>query len=234
MKNKTTAGILALLLGGLGVHRFYLGQTWLGVFYLVFCWTFIPAFVAVFDGIIFLDSSHDEFNAKYNKSAPVKSYTERTEETPPRNIASVKELFSHDFENFNKDDFNFIGEETNSAGQIVKKYRKVLSYKEAGLFEIINVNDIEGSRNYTLENGRYNKSDYQKIENIITSVYYLLGKDSSHEGLITTEEKERFLSGSSPRISRMWTDSHLIIPVLATFDSDGYDFTLFGMKATDK
>ena len=31
MKNRVTAGVLALLLGGLGVHRFYLGQTGKGI-----------------------------------------------------------------------------------------------------------------------------------------------------------------------------------------------------------
>lgn len=35
-KNKTTAGLLALFLGGLGVHKFYLGQTLAGVLYLLF------------------------------------------------------------------------------------------------------------------------------------------------------------------------------------------------------
>ncbi|GAB2798576.1 TM2 domain-containing protein [Rhabdobacter roseus] len=67
MKNKTTAGILALFLGGLGVHRFYLGQTGLGILYLVFCWTFIPAIVALIDGIIFLTQSEASFNQKYNQ-----------------------------------------------------------------------------------------------------------------------------------------------------------------------
>ena len=45
-KNPTTAVVLALLLGGLGAHRFYLNQVGLGIFYLVFSWTFIPAIVA--------------------------------------------------------------------------------------------------------------------------------------------------------------------------------------------
>ena len=66
MKNKTTAGILALFLGGLGVHRFYLGQIGLGFAYLFFCWTFIPALIALVDGIIFLTQSEQSFNDKYN------------------------------------------------------------------------------------------------------------------------------------------------------------------------
>ena len=42
-KSKTTAGLLALFLGGLGAHKFYLGKNALGVMYLLFCWTFLPA-----------------------------------------------------------------------------------------------------------------------------------------------------------------------------------------------
>lgn len=67
MKNKTTAGILALFLGGFGVHRFYLGQAGLGLVYLLLCWTFVPAVIALIDGIIFLTMDEHKFNVKYNK-----------------------------------------------------------------------------------------------------------------------------------------------------------------------
>jgi TM2 domain-containing membrane protein YozV len=65
-KSRTVAAILALLLGGLGAHHFYLGNTVLGVIYLVFCLTFIPALVALIEGIVFLCMSDEVFNAKYN------------------------------------------------------------------------------------------------------------------------------------------------------------------------
>lgn len=45
-KNPTTAVLLALLLGGIGIHKFYLGQTGKGIVYLLFSWTFIPAILA--------------------------------------------------------------------------------------------------------------------------------------------------------------------------------------------
>jgi TM2 domain-containing membrane protein YozV len=67
MKNKTTTALLALFLGGVGVHRFYLGQAGLGVLYLVFCWTFIPSFIAFIDFIIFITMDDKTFNQKYNK-----------------------------------------------------------------------------------------------------------------------------------------------------------------------
>lgn len=53
-KSKVTAGLLALLLGGLGAHKFYLGKIGAGVAYLLFCWTFVPSVVALVEGIIYL------------------------------------------------------------------------------------------------------------------------------------------------------------------------------------
>lgn len=45
-KNPTSAILLALFLGGVGGHKFYMGQTGLGILYLLFCWTYIPGIVA--------------------------------------------------------------------------------------------------------------------------------------------------------------------------------------------
>lgn len=64
-KSKTTAGILAILLGGLGVHKFYLGRIGKGILYLIFCWTYIPAIVGLIEGIIYLTSSDEKFYTKY-------------------------------------------------------------------------------------------------------------------------------------------------------------------------
>src|SRR5258707_6607558 len=37
--------LLAIFLGGLGIHRFYLGETVPGILYLVFSWTGIPTII---------------------------------------------------------------------------------------------------------------------------------------------------------------------------------------------
>lgn len=65
-KNKVVAGLLALFLGGLGIHRFYLGQWW-GIFYLLFIWTFIPPLVAFVEAIVFLVSSDEAWARKYGR-----------------------------------------------------------------------------------------------------------------------------------------------------------------------
>ncbi len=69
MRNKTTAILLAIFLGGLGIHRFYLRQPGRGVLYLLFCWTFIPSLIGIIDGIMLAVMTDDKFYAKYNKEA---------------------------------------------------------------------------------------------------------------------------------------------------------------------
>ncbi|MDC0161246.1 TM2 domain-containing protein [Marine Group III euryarchaeote] len=64
-KSKLAAVLFAFFLGGLGGHKFYLGQTGLGILYLVFFWTFIPALIALIEMIMLLVMSDEEFAEKY-------------------------------------------------------------------------------------------------------------------------------------------------------------------------
>ena len=65
-KSKVVAAVLALCLGGFGAHHFYLNNPLLGVLYVLFCFTLIPAIVAFVEAIIFLSMPDEAFNAKYN------------------------------------------------------------------------------------------------------------------------------------------------------------------------
>jgi TM2 domain-containing membrane protein YozV/Tfp pilus assembly protein PilE len=70
-KSKTGAGLLAIFIGGFGIHRFYLGQWW-GIFYLLFVWTWIPGIVSLIEGIVFLCTSDEKWDKKYNEGIPGK------------------------------------------------------------------------------------------------------------------------------------------------------------------
>jgi len=66
MKKKTFVIVFAIFLGNFGLHRFYLGQHKKGFRYLLFCWTLVPAVVALVDAIIFALMSEADFFCKYN------------------------------------------------------------------------------------------------------------------------------------------------------------------------
>lgn len=64
--NKIAAGILAIFLGGFGIHKFYLGQAGMGILYLLFCWSGITEVIGIIEGIIYLCMSDEDFAAKYH------------------------------------------------------------------------------------------------------------------------------------------------------------------------
>jgi len=64
-KSRITAGILAILLGDFGIHKFYLGKIGQGIVYLIFCWTGIPAIIGLVEGILYLLMKDEEFAQKY-------------------------------------------------------------------------------------------------------------------------------------------------------------------------
>ena len=70
-KSRTTAGLFAILLGGLGAHKFYLGHTGLGVMFLVLSICVVGLVftlpVALIEGIIYLTKSDEEFEEIYVK-----------------------------------------------------------------------------------------------------------------------------------------------------------------------
>ena len=63
-KSKITAGLLALLLGGLGLHKFYLGAWGWGIVYILLVWTFVPGIVALVEGIRYLVLAEADFRRK--------------------------------------------------------------------------------------------------------------------------------------------------------------------------
>ncbi|MDA7949882.1 MAG: TM2 domain-containing protein [Pirellulaceae bacterium] len=71
-KEKVLAGILGILIGGLGVHHFYLGSTTSGVILLVaslFTCGF-ASIVGLIEGIMLLVMNDEEFDARYNQREP--------------------------------------------------------------------------------------------------------------------------------------------------------------------
>lgn len=59
------AAALALIFGGIGIHKFYLGKIAQGVIYLIFFWTGIPAIIGWIEGISYLAKSNEAWAQQY-------------------------------------------------------------------------------------------------------------------------------------------------------------------------
>ena len=64
-EKKIVAGILGILLGGLGIHKFYLGYIKEGIIQLILGFVCIGGIIGLIEGIIYLTKSDEEFVATY-------------------------------------------------------------------------------------------------------------------------------------------------------------------------
>ena len=66
-RRQPSVGIsLALLLGWIGVHRFWLGDKKGGITFLVFFWTLLPGFFSIFDALCMVELCR-QYNNKLAK-----------------------------------------------------------------------------------------------------------------------------------------------------------------------
>lgn len=63
-KTKLTAALLALFLGGIGIHKFYMGSWGWGLAYVATFWTWIPALLALAEAIRYFTLSDKDFQVK--------------------------------------------------------------------------------------------------------------------------------------------------------------------------
>ncbi len=62
---KIIAGVLAIVLGGLGIHKFILGYTQEGIIQLLIGLCGIGSIIGIIEGIIYLTKSDEEFYQTY-------------------------------------------------------------------------------------------------------------------------------------------------------------------------
>jgi len=83
--SRKEAGVIAIVFGGLGIHKFYLGKYGQGILYAVFCWTFIPFFLGIADGIHYLTESDEQFAAELAPKPKKAKAEKKTEPAAAKN-----------------------------------------------------------------------------------------------------------------------------------------------------
>ncbi|ANV83402.1 hypothetical protein AWQ21_02815 [Picosynechococcus sp. PCC 7003] len=94
MRQKSTAAVLAFFLGGVGGHKFYLGETGWGIVYAISGLSFgivITTIVSFIEAIGLLKMSQDDFDKKYNSKTLMghESRQLTNHATPPQVIVNI-------------------------------------------------------------------------------------------------------------------------------------------------
>ena len=66
---KATLVLIALFLGGVGIHKFYTGNWGWGVVYVLFCWTFLTVPIALVELIRYITLDEATLQQKYQQVA---------------------------------------------------------------------------------------------------------------------------------------------------------------------
>ncbi|MGI8420308.1 MAG: TM2 domain-containing protein [Candidatus Levyibacteriota bacterium] len=66
-RDRILAGLLAIVFGSIGIHKFYMNRPGWGVIYILFSWSFIPGIAGFIEGIYYLCMSDQSFRLKYSR-----------------------------------------------------------------------------------------------------------------------------------------------------------------------
>lgn len=83
-KKRDTACLLALTLGFVGAHKFYLGDRVLGWIYVLWCWTLIPLLLALYEAAVMWHMTNISFNMTYNLDLVLKEISPNDSEPQSR------------------------------------------------------------------------------------------------------------------------------------------------------
>lgn len=148
MKKKNVAGLLALLFGIWGTHRFYLGQRFLGVLYITLFslgviataasyegipYVLIPFLLGFIDAILFFVMPKEEFDERYNAS---RRYRYRNNSRPGART------------DFERERYDYQREEKNAYGASAPARRTISPFKQKGIEKFRNYEFNEAVTNF--------------------------------------------------------------------------------------
>ncbi|TXJ42171.1 TM2 domain-containing protein [Brachyspira pilosicoli] len=185
---------LSIMLGGIGIQKFYLGQTKRGILHVLFFWTFIPTILCVIDLLKFTFMTEEEFDEKYNKieltnnssnnKKDSKIIKQSSKYSKLINITSIKIKDNKIKENIKelnelyKNIIDISAKDTASNKIAIKELEKLLEYNIPTIVKIINTYiDLEKSKieqdNTKLKNNIMDSiiAIKEKLKTILDAIY---------------------------------------------------------------
>jgi TM2 domain-containing membrane protein YozV len=93
-KSQGMATALALLLGSIGAHKFYLEKAGQGLLYFLFSWTFIPALIGFFEGINYALMSKENWLIEVGSDSESRKYPSQSLSSELRSLESDSNVAS--------------------------------------------------------------------------------------------------------------------------------------------
>lgn len=89
-RRRGTAVLLALLLGWMGGHKFYLGENIAGSLYLMWFWTSVPLILSLYEAMVLSQMSTVNFNMTYNIDLVLNQVEPPEEKAPNTDVFSME------------------------------------------------------------------------------------------------------------------------------------------------
>lgn len=71
-------GLIAIVFGSIGLHKFYIGKYGRGMLYILFCWSGIPALIGILEGIHYLAQTQEQFEDELKPKPKPKKEKKKT------------------------------------------------------------------------------------------------------------------------------------------------------------
>mgnify|MGYP006435227057 FL=1 len=145
-----------------------------------------------------------------------------------KKVNSIYEMLNIDIKSSPDESFIIGNSQINESGNKIVNYRKNLNPKELGIFDTLEIKVFEGlsNKNFIFSCRNFNKSEINKVREIVDSLFLFYGLDSDNKGKFANNELEEF--NYDYWSGRYWTTDEIKNPVMFGYDDlSGLTLTLF-------
>ena len=143
-------------------------------------------------------------------------------------IKTLNDLFTFKFDSVPDESF-IVSKQLNTEGIEVQQFRKILSHKECGIFDTMEVILIPPEqKNIILSTTDIRSVSISDVRKIVDTVFLFLGTDGDIKGRFDSEDKEQFNRGLF--WSRMWIEEKHPFHVMISLSPPTFEMSLLGIN----